>query len=97
MALVYFNSLERQSLNRGCISPASRNREILEKSIFLQDFWISAAGGETHFTASRGNLIDPELAGVKIDAPKEEKPKRRRTTSRTKKADTTTPTANDVE
>ena len=42
-------------------------------------------------------LIDPELAGVKIDAPKEEKPKRKRTTSRTKKADTTTPTANDVE
>ena len=56
MALVYFNSLERQPLNRGCISPASHNREILEKSIFLQDFWISAVSGEMHFTASRGNL-----------------------------------------
>ena len=29
-------------------------------------------------------LIDPELAGVKLDAPKEEKPKRRRSSSRRK-------------
>jgi hypothetical protein len=39
-------------------------------------------------------LIDPELAGVKIDAHKEEKPKRKRTT-RTKKADAPAPEAND--
>ena len=38
----------RQALNKGCISPASRNREILEKSTFLQDFWIPAAGGVIH-------------------------------------------------
>ena len=38
MALVYFNSLERQPLNRGCISPASRNQEILEKSTFSPRF-----------------------------------------------------------
>ncbi len=32
-------------------------------------------------------LVDPELAGVKADVIKEEKPKRKRTTRRTKKAD----------
>ena len=39
-------------------------------------------------------LIDPELAGVKIDTHKEEKTKRKRTSTR-KKADSATPTAND--
>ena len=46
--------------------PASRNREILGKSIFLQDFWISAVGGEMHFTASRQALkrgyVSPRFA-----------------------------------
>lgn len=38
-------------------------------------------------------LIDPELAGVKLDAPTSDKPKRKRTT-RTKKAEAPTPEAN---
>lgn len=38
-------------------------------------------------------LIDPELAGVKLDAPKEEKPRRKRSSSRRKAAETET--AND--
>ena len=43
-------------------------------------------------------LIDPELAGVKPDAPKEEKPKRKRsTTVRRTKGDSTTPSASDME
>ena len=46
----------RQALKRGKISPASRNREILGKSNFLQDFWISAVGGEMHFTVLRQAL-----------------------------------------
>ena len=31
-------------------------REILGKSNFLQDFWISAIGEEIHFTATRVKL-----------------------------------------
>ena len=41
-------------------------------------------------------LIDPELAGVKLDAQKDEKPKRKRT-SRAKKAEAPTPEANGAE
>ena len=40
-------------------------------------------------------LIDPELAGVKPDAVKEEKPKRKRSTTTRRKPTTDTPTAND--
>ncbi|MCH5177988.1 MAG: hypothetical protein J1F25_08175 [Prevotellaceae bacterium] len=40
-------------------------------------------------------LIDPELAGVKPDAVKEEKPKRKRSTTARRKPTTDTPTAND--
>ena len=41
-------------------------------------------------------LIDPELAGVRPDAPKEEKPRRRRSTTRSRKVTVgDTPTAND--
>ena len=39
--------------------------------------------------------IDPELAGVKPDAVKEEKPKRKRSTTARRKPTTDTPTAND--
>ncbi len=43
-------------------------------------------------------LIDPELAGVKLDAPKDEKPKRKRTaTIRRAKTDQTAESANDSE
>ena len=40
-------------------------------------------------------LLDPELAGVKPDAVKEEKPKRKRSTTARRKPTTDTPTAND--
>ena len=40
-------------------------------------------------------LIDPELAGVKPDAVKEEKPKRKRSTTARRKPTNDTPTAND--
>ena len=48
----------RQALKRGKISPASRNREILGKSNFLQDFWISAVGGEIHYTATKRQALE---------------------------------------